>query len=112
MRSPTLPRGAKHGPLPRLLRQLRISWDELELAEQQGSSIAFPDIRLRFSNDPAVLSAEIDRCFPAQCDNYQRLLSQLLDYDELDSLKAAASAAKFSPTPSPTRSWLKCCCAP
>ncbi len=29
------PRGAKHGPLPRLLRQLRISWDELELAEQQ-----------------------------------------------------------------------------
>lgn len=86
------PRGAKQGPLPRLLRQLRISWDELELAEQIGSSIAFPNTRLRFTNDPALLSSEIERCFPAQRDHYQRLLAQLLGYDELDSPKAAASA--------------------
>src|SRR5215831_14644669 len=44
------PRGAKHGPLPRLLRALRIGWDELELAEQAGSVIAFPEAQLRFNN--------------------------------------------------------------
>ena len=36
------PRGAKHGPLARLLRQLRIPWDDFQLAEQHGSSIVFP----------------------------------------------------------------------
>ncbi len=38
------PRTAKQGPLPRLLRQLRLSWDDFELAEQSGSVIAFPDV--------------------------------------------------------------------
>ena len=89
------PRGAKQGPLPRLLRQLRLSWDEFELAEQNGSSIAFPDVRLRFSNDPAVLSSEIDRCFPAQRANYQRLLAQLLNYDQLESIAATVSAREL-----------------
>lgn len=89
------PRGAKQGPLPRLLRQLRLSWDELELAEQTGSAIAFPNVRLRFSNDPAQLASEIAHRFPAQRDNYQQLLSKLLDYDQLASPRAAASAREI-----------------
>ena len=86
------PRGAKRGPLPRLLRQLRIGWDDFELAEQNGSVIAFPDVRLRFNNDSALLAAEIERAFPGQRENYQRLLAALLDYDQLQSAAAAASA--------------------
>lgn len=86
------PRGAKQGPLPRLLRQLRIPWDDLELAEQVGSTIRFPSERLRFSNDPGLLEAEIDRLFPAERDNYQGLLRQLLDYDQLTRSDVAKSA--------------------
>jgi phytoene dehydrogenase-like protein len=86
------PRGAKHGPLPRLLRQLRIRWDDLELAEQVGSTIRFPSARLRFSNDPGLLVAEIERVFPAERDNYQGLLAKLCDYDQLMRTDAAVSA--------------------
>jgi phytoene dehydrogenase-like protein len=89
------PRGAKHGPLPRLLRQLRLSWDEFELAEQNGSVIVFPQARLRFNNDPALLAAEIERAFPPERDNYQRLLTALLNYDQLQSPQATASAREI-----------------
>jgi phytoene dehydrogenase-like protein len=86
------PRGAKHGPLPRLLRQLRIAWDDLELAEQAESAIDFPGVRLSFNNDRAFLESEIARAFPAERDHYQRLLAQLLDYNQLARPEAAASA--------------------
>src|SRR5215467_6004650 len=33
------PKGAKRGPLARLLRQLRLSWDDLALAPQIGSEV-------------------------------------------------------------------------
>ncbi len=87
-----VPRNEKHKPLARLLRQLRIGWDQLELAEQFGSAIAFPDVRLRFTNDPAFFESEIARCFPSQRDNFRRLISELLDYDQLQSPLHAASA--------------------
>jgi phytoene dehydrogenase-like protein len=89
------PRGAKHGPLPQLLRQLRLKWDDFQLAEQHGSTIAFPGNRLRFSNDPELLTSEIGRAFPGQRDCWQRLLNAVLDYDQLQSQKAALSAREI-----------------
>jgi phytoene dehydrogenase-like protein len=88
-------RGVKHGPLPRLIRQLRFSWDDFELAEQKGSAIAFPGVRLRFTNDAQVLHSEIARAFPDQADNYQRLLKEILGYDQLFSPRAAASTREI-----------------
>jgi 2-polyprenyl-6-methoxyphenol hydroxylase-like FAD-dependent oxidoreductase len=52
------------GPMVRLLRQLRLSWDDLALAPQTVSEIAFPGVRLRFSNDFELLQTEIRRAFP------------------------------------------------
>lgn len=78
------PRGTRRGPLARLLRQLRFKWDDFALAPQIGSSIAFPGVELRFNNEPEYLASEIARAFPAQKDNYQRLLQRLVDYDDLD----------------------------
>src|ERR1041385_3384327 len=43
--------GTKIGPLSRLLRQLRFSWDDFALCPQNGSRVAFPDRSLRFNND-------------------------------------------------------------
>ena len=47
------PKGTKTGPLARLLRQLRMRWDDFAIAPQIGSEIAFPGMRLRFDNDVA-----------------------------------------------------------
>ena len=78
------PKGARQGPLARLLRQLRFRWDDFELAPQMGSEIAFPQVRLRFNNDIDFFRAEIAREFPKQIDGFELLLKNLLDYDELD----------------------------
>jgi phytoene dehydrogenase-like protein len=76
-------KGTKKGPLVRLLRQLRLSWEDFSLAPQLGSAIAFPGVRLNFSNDIRLLESEIARAFPLQVDHFQRLLGQILDYDDL-----------------------------
>lgn len=86
------PKGAKRGPLARLLRQLRLGWDELALAPQIGSEIAFPGVRLRFNNEIDLFVAEVERAFPAQKENFQQLLGQLADYDDLDFAAAEISA--------------------
>jgi phytoene dehydrogenase-like protein len=77
------PKGAKKGPLARLLRQLRFSWEDFSLSPQVGSAVKFPGVTLNFTNNPDLLTAEIGRAFPRQKDNYARLLTQIVDYDDL-----------------------------
>jgi phytoene dehydrogenase-like protein len=86
------PKGAKRGPLARLLRQLRLSWDELALAPQIGSEIVFPGARLAFTNDLDLLRSEVAAAFPAQRDNFERLIAAVVDYDDLSDEHAAISA--------------------
>src|SRR6187455_1949175 len=82
-------KGAKRGPLARLLRQLRMSWDDLALAPQIGSEVVFPGVRLRFDNDLELLRTEVAREFPAQRDNFEKLVAAVVDYDDLDETHAA-----------------------
>ena len=77
------PKGTRRGPLTRLLRQLRLSWDELALVPQRGSTIRFPQASLNFNNDIELLESEVNKNFPGQKDNFQRMVSQLVDYDQL-----------------------------
>jgi phytoene dehydrogenase-like protein len=77
-------KGTKKGPLVRLLRQLRLSWEDFSLAPQLGSAIAFPGVRLAFNNDIQLLESEVERAFPHQRDAFNRLLGQILDYDDLN----------------------------
>ena len=86
------PKGTKRGPMARMLRQLRLKWDELALMPQIGSAIAFPGVQLRFTNDLALLESEVNRHFPRQKDNFQRLLSEIVDYDQLGSGDSGRSA--------------------
>jgi phytoene dehydrogenase-like protein len=78
------PKGAKKGPLARLLRQLRFKWDDFALAPQIGSAIRFPGVELKFNNDIELLSSEIALKFPGQQDGFRTLIGRLLDYDDLD----------------------------
>ena len=77
-------KGDKRGPLAKLLRQLRMGWEDFALAPQIGSTIAFPDVRIDFSNDVDLLQSEVARVFPQQKDSFRRLLGQILDYDDLN----------------------------
>ncbi len=89
------PAGTKKGPLARLLRQLRFKWEDFELSPQVGSAIAFPSVRLRFNNDIDLLKSEVSQHFPAESDNFERLLRELADYDDLTQDNFGGSARLF-----------------
>jgi len=78
------PKGAKKGPLARLLRQLRFRWEDFALAPQLGSKVAFPGVELNFDNDIKLLKSEVSKQFPQQTDNFNRLLQEIVDYDDLE----------------------------
>ena len=68
-----VPEGAKGTPLTKMLRQLRIRRDELDLAPQLGSRIAMAGKSLRMTNDFAVFEAEVAREFPHHIDAFRRV---------------------------------------
>ncbi len=88
------PKGSRRGPLARLLRQLRLGWEELALSPQVGSKIAFPGAALRFSNDPKLLESEVAREFPSERDKFRKLLSQIGDFDDVDLDRTPPSARR------------------
>ena len=89
------PKGSKRGPLARLLRQLRFAWDDFSISPQLGSCIAFPGVRLAFSNDFDQLRSEISRVFPEQSAAFDQLVSRIVDYDDLTDEHAALSAREI-----------------
>ncbi len=70
-------RGERGRPLTRVLRGLRIGWEELALQEQRGSRIVFPDVTLRFGNDFELLRSEVHGAFPSQAAGFDRLAADL-----------------------------------
>ena len=86
------PKGARQGPLARLLRQLRLRWEDFGLTPQIGSAIEFPGVTLRFNNDFELLRSEVHRHFPAEKDRFERLVAAVIDYDDLDGPAAERSA--------------------
>ncbi|HTI51849.1 MAG TPA: NAD(P)/FAD-dependent oxidoreductase [Planctomycetaceae bacterium] len=73
--------GTKTGPLSKLLRQLRLRWEDFALCPQTESRIDFPGCRLRFSNDFALLESQVAERFPDQIDRFRRLVWSLDDED-------------------------------
>jgi len=90
--------GVKGTPLGKILRQLRIDRDEFDLAEQRGSRVAFGpkgEHELRFTNDPAVLTADIAEKFPHEIDGWRALLAALPGYDALAAEANLSPAREF-----------------
>jgi len=79
-----VPKGTKRSPLTKLLRQLRIPYDSLKLAEQNYSKIRFPSTQLNFSNDQNTFIKEIESKFPQEIENFKNLLIYLNEYDEVN----------------------------
>jgi len=70
-------------PLGKLLKQLRIPYESLELSEQNHSLIHFPEQELKFTNDINVFLEEVAQKFPAQIDNLRRLIEKIKNFNEV-----------------------------
>ncbi len=78
------PPGTKTGPLSKLLRQLRLRWDDFALVPQRESAVVFPGVRLRFNNDFAFFEQQVVEHFPRQADGFRRLVRRINEHDELN----------------------------
>lgn len=70
-------------PLTKLLKQLRIPYDELLLEEQKYSQISFPNTTLKFTNNISDLISEISEKFPHEVDGFKKLISYIEDFNEV-----------------------------
>ena len=75
------PKGARGAPLTKLLRQLRIPWEALELGEQSWSEIVFPTARLQFANGFRDLAESVADAFPAEKDGFASLVAAVAEVD-------------------------------
>jgi phytoene dehydrogenase-like protein len=78
--------GVKGTPLTKLLRQLRIERDEFALSPQKQSKIAFGargETTLRFTNDFAVLDAEVRAKFAPEAEGWGNLVQLVRSYDDV-----------------------------
>ncbi len=87
-----VPKDVKLTPLPKLLRQLRLKREDFALCPQRMSAIKFPDKTLKFNNDLEFFTQNVVDNFPAQADNFQKLLKVIFEYDELNLYARPISA--------------------
>ena len=78
-----VPQGTKSTPLPKLLRQLKLRFEDFALCEQRMSEVRFPGKTLRFNNNVEFLTQEVADVFPAQADNFLKLLKAVSECDAL-----------------------------
>lgn len=77
-------KGEKGKPFSKLLKQLRLSYDDFKLCPQTHSKISFPGMELNFSNDFEMLATEVAEKFPQQKDNFVNLVERVRNFNELD----------------------------
>jgi len=77
-------KGERGRPLTKLLKQLRIPYEKLKLSQQNFSRINFPQHNISFSNDPQLLTEEIEKNFPHQKDHFARLLELVRNFDDVN----------------------------
>ena len=81
------PPKVKNAPLNRLLRQLKIKRNELDLHQQNQSEIRFLNREsLLFSNDFSLFDSEIAAKFPSSHDGFAKLLQLMEEYDPFQPL--------------------------
>nr|MBA2405505.1 NAD(P)/FAD-dependent oxidoreductase [Bdellovibrionales bacterium] len=77
-------KGEKGKPFSKILKQLRLSYDDFKLCPQTHSKISFPGIELKFSNEFELLSTEVMEKFPHEKDNFVKLVERVKAFNELD----------------------------
>ncbi len=93
------PPGTRTGPLSKVLRQLRLRWEDFGLSPQRFSTVAFPGCTLRFTNCIDDLFQQIRERFPAEIDGFSKLVEHVAGFEvasfEKCNLSARAVLADF-----------------
>lgn len=87
-------KGEKGKPFSKLLKQLRLSYEDFKLCPQTYSKISFPDVELKFSNEFELLQTEVHEKFPSQIDQFNQLVEKVNTFNELDLNIGYSSARK------------------
>jgi phytoene dehydrogenase-like protein len=77
----------------KILRQLRIKSEEIDLHPQKKSLITFPSASIEFSNEFGFMEQQVAEKFPGQADNFQKLVEKVKTTDLL-SLNGSAENAR------------------
>ena len=88
-----VPEGTKGAPLVKLMRQLRIRREELDLCPQLGSRVTMAGRNLRVNNYFADFEADVAREFPRSIDRFRALDAYLSGLDEA-ALEARGGSAR------------------
>jgi phytoene dehydrogenase-like protein len=86
-------KGEKGKPFSKLLKQLRLSYDDFKLHPQTYSKIQFPDVTLKFSNEFELLETEVREKFPHEFENFLKLVEEVKAFNEL-SLSLGYSSSR------------------
>ncbi|MFC2140161.1 phytoene desaturase family protein [Candidatus Auribacterota bacterium] len=76
-----VPKNKRRAPLNKLLRQLKLKWEDFSLIPQDFSLIKFPEVTLKFANTPEILKEEIATYFPGAIDGFNKLVDYIENYD-------------------------------
>jgi phytoene dehydrogenase-like protein len=71
-------------PFNKLMKQLRIPYNDFKLHPQNYSVIQFPDNKLKFTNDIDFLIEEVKMNFPQDIDGFMSLLAHIKNFNEVD----------------------------
>jgi len=88
-------KASKSNTMLKLLRQLRIPYESLELREQNHSLVHFPETVLKFSNDFSFFENSVAENFPHEIDNLREMDKMLLSFDELSLSNQYMSSKKI-----------------
>ncbi len=84
----------RNAPLIKLLRQLRIKYSDLQLAEQRYSEIQFPGTTIQFTNNMESLRSEIAKKFPDELTGFDLLRREIASFNATALDNAPGSALK------------------
>ena len=88
-------KGDKGKPFSKLLKQLRLPYDEFKLCPQTYSKITFSSCELKFSNDFELLRSEVSEKFPHEIDNFNKLVEKVMSFNELDLTQGHLSSREI-----------------
>ncbi len=71
-------------PFNKLIKQLRIPYEDFKLHPQKYSLIKFPEKELRFNNEIQLFIEEINTNFPEETDGFLKLLDFIKTFDEVN----------------------------
>ncbi|MCB9092211.1 MAG: NAD(P)/FAD-dependent oxidoreductase [Halobacteriovoraceae bacterium] len=88
-------KNSKKNPLIKVLRQLRIPYDDLKLKEQSESRIQVGDIGVNFSNNFDYFVQQIEKSFPENFSHFQKLVEFINTYDDNQITTEFVSGREF-----------------